>query len=115
VPSGPTATPRGFTRPLATVGQTAPDAPGLADAPLLLVASALPDGAVLGAAADALGRGAIDALDGLVVWDGAAQAAATSAPQASVTSPTRAPMVKRDGLRDMSNSYKVCSTVSPLA
>jgi hypothetical protein len=104
-------------KPLAIVGQTDPDAPGLANGPALALAvdSAVPEGAALNAGVDELGRGALLPVDGLVVWDGAAQAAATSAPQASVTSPTRAPMVKRDGLRDMSNSYKVCSTVSPLA
>src|SRR3954469_24924361 len=92
--------PRGFMRPLAMVGQTAPDAPALA----LAVSDAELDALAAGetTAVEELGRGAIVANDeGLAVDDGAAHAALASAAAASVTTEVRAPTLKLGKRKDM--------------
>jgi len=112
VPSLATVIPRGFMRPLATVGHTAPDALALALALALSEAALEALAAGEEAAIDELGRGGIVANDGFGVTEGAAHAAAASAAAARVTRPVRAPTLNRGKRKDMNkNSYTVDSTL----
>jgi hypothetical protein len=101
--------PRGFMSPVATVGHAVPDALALGLAVALALALAEFEADGLGTVldrVDALGRGAIDVevpVDGLELDDGA-QAAATSARAAALTSAVRAPTTKFGGLKDMNKT-----------
>lgn len=92
--------PRGFIRPLAIVGHTAPEAPALALADSDAALDALAAGEI--AAVEELGRGPIVANDeGLAVEEGAAHAAVANAAVASVTKPVRAPTLNPGKRKDM--------------